>query len=309
MWKGGGGDGGGQGSRRGMMNRTFPVRALLLLALLLAPAGCGRLGFFNAVIPKDSGSRLAARDVSYGSDPRQTLDVYVPAGAPSQRRGVLVFLYGGSWSSGSRRDYAFAGRAFAAQGFVTVVPDYRLVPEIRYPGFVEDSAKAVAWAYRHAEKFGGDSTAGLFLVGHSAGAYNAVMVAAAPEFLGAEGLSPGIIRAVAGLSGPYEFVPLAQVETRDAFMGVANLSRTQPIGRLRRGSHVPPMLLVHGEADDFVRPSNSKNLAAALRRTGHEAALKLYPGVGHRGTLLSLAKPLRGQAPVLDDVVEFFARH
>lgn len=292
------------------MGRIFPVRALLLLPLLLALAGCGRLGLFNAVVPKDFGTRLAAHAIPYGANPRQRLDVYVPAGTATQarKRKVLVFLYGGSWSSGSRGDYAFAGRAFAAKGFVTVVPDYRLVPAIRYPAFVEDSAKAVAWAHRHAGEFGGDA-ARLYLVGHSAGAYNATMLAVAPEFLGAEGLSPGIIRAVAGLSGPYQFVPLDQPETREAFKDVANLPRTQPIGRLRKTRAVPPMLLVHGDADDFVRPSNSVNFAAALRRTGHEAELKLLPGVGHRGTLLSLAKPLRGQAPVLDDVTDFLARH
>ncbi len=289
------------------MNPWKAARTLLALPLLLLLSGCGALGFFNAVIPQDGGVRLAAHDVAFGPDIRQKLDVYVPKAGGANRK-LLVFLYGGSWSSGRRQDYAFAGRAFAAKGFVTVIPDYRVVPQIRYPVFVQDNAKAVAWAYAHAAEFGADKRE-LYLAGHSAGAYDAVMLAVAPEFLRAEGLSPRNIRAVAGLSGPYDFVPLDQPETQKAFKGVKNLARTQPANRIGAGGYVPPMLLLHGTADDFVRPSNSVDLGRLLRRTGHEADVKLYPDISHRGTLLSLAVPLRGQAPVLDDVVRFLGEH
>lgn len=286
---------------------SLPWRPLAVLPLLFILSACGALSFFNAVVPRDSGTVTLARDVAYGPDERQKLDVYAPDDAGIDRK-VLVFLYGGAWSGGRRQDYAFAGQAFAARGFVTVVPDLRRVPAVRYPAFVQDSAKVVAWAYRHAREYGGDPKK-LYLVGHSSGAYDAMMVALAPEFLRAEGLRPTIIRAAAGVSGPYEFLPFDQPETREAFKGVGDPASTQPVNRVRAGLAAPPILLLHGEADDYVLPRNSKALAAALRRTGHVAELHLYPGVGHRGTVLALARPFRGEAPVLDDVIAFFDRY
>lgn len=281
-------------------------RRLALVPLLFVLSACGALGVFNALVPKDHGVARPSRDVSYGPDPRQRLDVYMPADGRHDHK-VLVFLYGGSWTGGRRQDYEFVGRAFAARGFVTVVPDYRLVPAIRYPAFVQDSAKAVAWAYRHAGDYGGDPEK-FYLVGHSAGAYNAMMVALAPEFLRAEGMRPDMIRAAAGLSGPYDFLPLDRMETREAFAGTGDLPTTQPINRPRRDRAAPPIILLHGTADDFVLPRNSEALAAALRRAGHIAELRLYPGVGHRGTLFALSLPFRQNAPALDDVAEFFER-
>lgn len=286
--------------------RLMAVLAAGSIMLVLVSA-CSRLGAFNAVIPKDGGVTTAARDVAYGTDQRQKLDIFVPADATASK-GVIVFFYGGSWNSGARQEYGFAARAFASRGFTTVVFDYRLVPQYRYPVFVEDGAKAVAWTYRNIATYGGDPRR-IFLVGHSAGAYNEMMVALAPEFLRAEGLTPSIVKAVVGLSGPYDFLPLAVDETREAFKGVADLPRTQPVNRVARGQYVPPMLLAHGDADTLVYPRNTKALAAVLRRTGHAVEEKYYPGVDHVGTLLAMSKPLRDRAPVVDDVVEFLEAH
>jgi acetyl esterase/lipase len=285
-------------------SRLLSVAMLLVAAAGLA--GCSRLGAFDAVIPKDGGTRLVAQGLSYGPDRRQNLDIYAPASS-ARPAPVIVFVYGGSWNSGSRDEYGFVGRAFASRGYVTVIFDYRLVPAIRYPVFVEDSAKALAWVYRNIRAHGGDPRR-LFLAGHSAGAYNAVMVALAPEFLAAEGLDPGVIRGVAGLSGPYDFLPLDVDETREAFKGTTDLERTQPVRRIRSANRVPPMLLAHGDADTLVFPRNTRALASALRRHGHRVEEKYYPDVDHVGTLLSLAKPLRDRAPALDDIVAFFGR-
>ena len=289
-----------------LSHRLFGRLAAILLAAL-AMTGCSRLGAFNAVIPKDAGVTLVARDVAYGADPRQTLDVYAPTKL-DKPAGMIVFVYGGSWNSGSKSDYAFAARALAARGYVTVVFDYRLVPAIRYPAFVQDTARALAWSWRNAGRYGADPDH-VYLLGHSAGAYNAMMVTLAPEFLRAEGLSPSIIRAAAGLSGPYDFLPLAVDETRQAFAGVKDLERTQPINRVRRGGDVPPILVATGDADEFVYPRNTAKLAAALRAAGHTVEEKHYAGVDHVGPLLALSRPLRGKAPVLDDVTGFFRRH
>ena len=276
-----------------------------VLGLILLIAGCSRLGLFNAVIPKDPAS-LEIGAISYGPDPRQKLDIYRPAN--EQGAGpVIVFVYGGSWNSGDRREYAFAARALASRGYTTVVFDYRLVPEHRYPVFVEDTAAAIAWTYHNVGRYGGNPKR-LYVVGHSAGAYNAMMAALSPKFLRAEGLSPGVIDAVVGLSGPYDFLPLDVDESREAFKGVSDLPPTQPVYWARSGGK-PPAFLATGEADEFVRPKNTKSLAAALRASGNSVTTKYYPGIDHVGTLLALSRPLRDNAPVLDDVVGFLKRH
>lgn len=290
-----------------MTRRLRLLAVLLFVPMLLALGACSRLGAFNAVISTDQGAARIASGIAYGDDPRQKLDIYAPSDK-TRMRGVIVFTYGGSWNSGARSEYGFVGKAFAARGYMTVLFDYRLVPKIRYPAFVEDNAKAVAWTYRNIATYGGDPRR-LYLVGHSAGAYNTMMTTVAPEFLAAEGLSPSIIRATAGLSGPYDFLPLDVDETREAFKDVKNLERTQPVNRVPRGQAVPPILLLHGEADDLVYPRNTKALAAALKRNGHVVRSKFYPGVDHVGTLLAISKPLRDKAPVIDDVVGFFAEH
>jgi acetyl esterase/lipase len=283
----------------------FRATFLIVIAALFAIAlsGCSRLGMFNLVVPKDAGSQIVATGVAYGEDPRQKLDIYAPASAVG-KAPVIVFVYGGSWNSGSRQDYAFVGRTFASRGFLTVVFDYRLVPKIRYPEFVRDGAKALAWVRGNIGAYGGDP-ARLHVVGHSAGAYNALMLALAPEFLAREGLPANTIKAVAGLSGPYDFLPLAVPETTEAFAGVKDLEGTQPVIRARRGGRFPPVLLIHGEEDSFVLPRNSRVLAAALRAGGHLVREIYYPEIDHVGTLLAISRPLRQRAAVVDDIVDF----
>jgi acetyl esterase/lipase len=283
---------------------TRPLAALVLLPFILALAGCSQLGVFNAVVPKDGGAELAASGIAYGPDPRQRLDVYRPAEGNSQ--ATVLFVYGGSWNSGRRQDYAFAAQALASRGYTTVVFDYRLVPQVRYPDFVHDTAAAVAWAQANIADHGGDP-ASIFLVGHSAGAYNAAMAALAPEFLRAAGVAPGSVKGVVGLSGPYDFLPLDVAATRAAFAEAPDLAATQPVNRVSRLA--PPFLLMHGDADTLVLPRNMTALADGLENAGVAVRSLLLPGVDHAGTLLALSRPLRGRAPVLDEIDDFVSRN
>lgn len=169
--------------------KRLTMLAVALLALVAA--ACSPLGLLNHLTPSDGDATRAAEGVAYGPDPRQVLDVYTPA-KPSAAAPVVVFFYGGSWSSGRRQDYAFVGKALASRGFVTVIPDYRLVPQVRFPAFVQDSAAAVKWAYDHAAQYGGDAGR-LAVMGHSAGAYNAMMVALDTHWLAQAGAPPGVV--------------------------------------------------------------------------------------------------------------------
>ena len=273
------------------------ARIVALLALLAA--GCSPLTAFNAVVPKDRGGARVAVSVPYGPDRRQRLDVYAPPGARRGRRPVIVFFYGGSWSSGTRQGYAFVGRALAAQGFVAVVPDYRLVPQVRYPGFVEDGATAVRWAEAHAADYGGDPHR-LVLMGHSAGAYIAAMLAVDARWLGSDRAA---VRGLVGLAGPYDFAPFDVEASRAAFGQWPRPAETQPVTWAGTGD--PPALLLYGEEDRTVQPRNSQALAARLRAAGVRAELRSYPKQGHVGLLLALARPFRAGAPVLADVGRF----
>ncbi|HEX6375565.1 MAG TPA: alpha/beta hydrolase [Allosphingosinicella sp.] len=264
------------------------------MAVMLDP-----LGSFNALMPKDRASALVAQNLPYGPDERHRLDLYAPRAIATRPRPVLLFLYGGSWQSGRRQNYGFAARALAAQGFVVIVPDYRLVPEIRYPDFLRDGAAALRWARRHAVDYGGDGER-IVLVGHSAGAYNAAMLALDPGLLGPD---RKVVRGLAGLAGPYDFLPLDDAATIAAFGQWPRPSETQPVAHAARGA--PPVLLLHGGADSRVKPRNSRALAARLSAAGADVRLKLYPRLGHIGILTALAIPFRRQAPVLADLTAF----
>ena len=240
-------------------------------------------------------------DVPYGTDPRQKLDVYVPDHL-TKPAPVLVFFYGGSWQSGSKDVYRAFGQAFASKGIVTVVADYRLYPQVKYPAFLEDGAQAVRFVHEHAADFGGDPSH-LFVSGHSAGAYIAVMLAVNDSYLKAAHADPSWIRGVIGIAGPYDFLPLYDPALIDIFGGDRNMA-TQPI-KYADHKGVPPMLLAHGTADMTVGAGNSRRMAARLQRAGNDATVKEYPGATHLGIILSLAPGFRDNTTLYQDILAF----
>jgi acetyl esterase/lipase len=261
---------------------------------------CSPLGVINAVSP---GSALQAdSDVAYGLKSRQRLDIYRPASA-SHSSPVIVFFYGGNWNSGERADYAFVGRALAKRGYVVVIPDYRLYPEVRYPDFLADSAAAVAWTVREINNYGGDASR-LFVMGHSAGAYNAAMLALDPSLLAKAGVKPGVVRGLIGLAGPYNFLPVSNMDTRPVFNYPNTPKESQPINHVSRAS--PPALLIASNKDNLVNPvENTGALATAMRATGVPVQEVYFDGVNHVTLLGSLSSSLKALAPTLDTVQAF----
>ncbi|GEP11573.1 alpha/beta hydrolase [Methylobacterium gnaphalii] len=276
---------------------------LLLSALGLS--GCSPLALFDALGPRDAGARLSLKDAAYGEDPRHRLDVFTPVGNVANAP-VLVFFYGGSWKSGSKEDYAFAAQALAAQGFVTVLPDYRLYPQVRFPDFLDDGARAIAWVRDHIAAYGGDPKK-IVLAGHSAGAYNAVMLGLNPAYLRRAGVEPQTIRAVAGLSGTYDFFPFDQGTSIDLFGQAPDPKGTQPI--TFAGPNSPPAFLATGDADTTVRPRNTKSLAARLRDARVPVQERIYAGLDHADTLLALSITFRSKAPELSEMAAFLHQH
>lgn len=263
-------------------------------------AACSPLGALNALSP---GSALrASASVPYGPHARHKLDIYTPD-KPTSSTPVVVFFMGGNWVKGERADYAFVGRALAARGYVVVIPDYRLYPEVRYPHFLDDSAQAVAWTAREIARFGGDPKR-LYLMGHSAGAYNASMVALDPAYLARYGMRASALRGWIGLAGPYDFLPIVNPTTRPVFHHPDTPPASQPIRHASRSS--PPALLIAANSDDLVNPrQNTGALASKLRANGVTVQEVYFDGVTHITLLASLAAPLRTLAPTLDAIDTF----
>jgi acetyl esterase/lipase len=275
-------------------------RPLIGLAATLFLSGCSPADVLNVLIWRH-GLEITS-SIPYGEGARRTLDIYRTDDAKASP--VVVFFYGGSWQSGSKRIYRFVAAALARQGYVVVVPDYRVYPEVRYPGFLEDGARAVRWARDNAARFGGDPNR-LFVMGHSAGAYIAAMLVLDDRWLQQVDLAPDRdIAGLIGISGPYDFLPLHDGTLKVIFGG--NDPSTQPIAHVSSGA--PPALLLTGEKDGIVEPGNSSRLAARLGAAGDDVTFNTYAWVGHLGIIGSFALPLRFLAPVLRDVDAFIGK-
>jgi acetyl esterase/lipase len=280
------------------MSRRTALAGLTALFL----EGCSRLGYFAANAPAAFGSYKRHTDIAYGPDPQHRLDVYIPSKPAEMLRPVLVFWHGGRWRYGDKADYRFVGAALAESGFVVAVANYRHYPQVKMPGFMDDAARAAQWTASHAAEYGGDSQR-LFLMGHSAGAHLAALVALDPRYFAATGQPTPRIAGVIGLSGPYDFLPLLEADVQDMFGPPDLYPLSQPINFVR--ADAPPMLLVQGLADETVWPKNSRNLATALTALGVPVSLRLYPKLSHSDTVAALTTVLRGRAPTLADIQSF----
>lgn len=279
--------------------RSASALAVLAMLLVLGLTACSPLTLLNGAVP-DNANRVVA-DVAYGDQPRQRLDIYAPTGV--QKPPVVVFFYGGSWRSGSRADYKFVGDALASRGILAVIADYRLYPDAAYPDFLDDCARAVAWTLRNAEQYGGDP-ARVFVAGHSAGGYNAAMVALDGRWLQRYGASPAMLRGWIGMAGPYDFLPIVATSLKPVFHFPGTPPDSQPIAHVTPAA--PPTLLMTGMADTTVDPHrNTEGLAAALQAAHVPVTLRRYDRLGHALLAGALARPLRWRAPVLDDLAAF----
>ncbi|MEQ1769271.1 MAG: alpha/beta hydrolase [Devosia sp.] len=282
------------------------MRRLLLLIVFLAIPTAAQAqdlwAMFNLPQAMDANVKVLGRDVAF-ADGGLKLDIYGPEN-PTGPSPVVMFIYGGAWERGNKEGYEFAGRAFAANGYVAVVPNYRLYPDVRYPDFLEDNAAAVKWIEDNIASYGGD-TSRFFLSGHSAGAYNAVMLGLEKSFLRDYGVTMPI-RAIAAISGPYDFYPFEYDQVRNTFDNTDNPEGTQPVNLVTPG--LPPIFLASGTSDPIVRMQNTKTLAQKLLASGDWVTEKYYDGFGHLEPVFALGQMWRWRMPVLADVVAFFAQ-
>lgn len=267
---------------------------------LLNLTACSGAKVLESLAPSDSVT--VTRDVVFDAEHDLALDVYRPNGV--EGAPLVVFFWGGSWQTGDRSTYAFLGRTLASRGFVVMIPDYRLYPDVRYPGFLYDSARAVVWARANAGKYGADPRR-LALMGHSAGAYNAAMLVSDARFLEAVGGGREWISAWVGLAGPYDFLPLNDAELERIFEPADPLASSQPINWV--DADVPTTLLVVSVDDPVVDPRNTERLAARLEEAGVPVELLRVDNLRHAGVVVSLLNVFPFDDQVLSTVSGFLA--
>lgn len=252
------------------------VTILLACGLL---AGCSGL-YYGAVNAGVADERISSE--TYDPSRRLSLDIHPPV-APRAKPPVVVFFHGGSWRNGSRHGYRFVGERLAQAGALVVVPDYRKAPEHAFPAFMHDAARAVAWSRANAERLGGDPGR-VYVMGHSAGAHIAALLATDGRYLADAGMVPRDLAGVVTLAGPFDFLPLTDPALREVFGPEPDWPRSQPVN-FADGDE-PPFLLLHGLDDDTVWPVNSERLAAKLTAAGSSVRYVPIPDTGHLGIML-----------------------
>ena len=276
--------------------------ALFLFTRIVAPPN--QLDILDGLWPGGAKVERVAGDVAFDAAKGLKLDVWAAPGGDA-KKPVLVFFYGGGWANGERDHYGFAARAYASKGFIVVVPDYRKVPQVRFPAFNQDGAEAVRWVHDNIAKYGGDPER-VALAGHSAGGYIAVMLTLDQGYLKAAGVNPAIIRATVGLSGPYDFYPYDSKRSINAMHAWPKPLETQPIAYARKDA--PPIMVITGTADDTVKPRNAILLSKRLHGLGAPVEFRAYNDLSHEDVVMALSKPFRQKAPVLQDSADFLIK-
>lgn len=274
------------------------IRFTLLAALALLLAGCSPLTLVNGIAP-DHGFDIR-QGIAYGPHERQQLDIYEPQSARADAP-VIVFFYGGSWRNGERQKYRFVGQALSARGYTTVIPDYRLYPEVQFPDFVDDGAAAVAWARNNLLR----AENGIILIGHSAGAHMAALIALDERYLATKEFSSREdLLGMIGLAGPYAFEPQKFRRFRGIFATAQPPELSQPVYYAR--GDAPPFLLFHGSRDTVVWPIHSQLLEERIDALGGRVARRELDDVGHYAIVLALSEPFAHLAPDLLPSIEKF---
>ena len=282
------------------MKKFNPGRQLALwtfIAIFLVSfSGCSPLQIVSGLSADDSAATVT--QISYGKEKRQRLDMYIPQqikeGSP-----VVVFFYGGSWKRGEKEKYGFVGHTLSGKGYITVVPDYRLYPEVTFPAFVEDGALAISWLRENIEQ----AQNGVVVMGHSAGAHTAALLALDKKYLEGVGQPQNIIRGMIGLAGPYGFDPMKYRSTRPIFAGSKPTAKTKPV--TYACSATSPLLLFHGEDDGVVIAENSRELSRSINECGGSVEYIEIAEMGHFSIVLGLSNSFLGEEEVLLPIETF----
>jgi len=250
-----------------LISLTFAATTIVLLTVLPAAAQSAVGAGFSRT------SLKVVRDVDYVAnadyaDGKDRLDIYVPDGA--RNTPVIFSIHGGALEAGDRSEERFVGERFAGAGYVTAVISYRLSPDVSHPAHIQDVAAAFAWVTRNIARNGGDPNR-ILVIGHSAGAYLAMLLATDPRWLAVHKLSPRDIAGVAPVSGFYWVEREGVAPDRPAYVWGRDRKvwvEASPAHYLR--PDIPPVLLLDTDGDEPWRQQQKADFAAALRAAGHK---------------------------------------
>lgn len=279
-------------------------KMILLLVCALLVSGCTRLKLATANTTTLTFDGQIIEDQAYGPLKRQSLDIYVPESANTSPAPVVIFFHGGRWTFGSKGQYQFVGTKLASMGYVAVLPNTRLYPDVKFPTFIEDAAQAVAWVQANIDQYGGNQE--VFISGHSSGAHIGALVVANRKYLQDAGGNPDTISGFIGMSGPYDFTPKA--DDLVEIFGPEDQFSEMVVSHYIDGDE-PPFALMYALNDDKVHIRNLKRLKARIMEKGGDVETYLYKDGGHAGTVAALSWANPDELPVAEDMQKFIERH
>ncbi len=235
----------------------------------------------NYLTPKDTFEK--EEHLAYGLKARNRLDLYRTKN-PKKQKPLIVFVHGGSWQHGNKRDYLFIGETFAREGFDVAVINYQLAPENIFPAFVDDLAQAIHYLNQNKVKLN-ISTDNMILMGHSAGAFNVMSVVYSAQSQNFKYKDQ--IKAIVGLAGPYHFDYVGDPLSEHAFDHKISYQQVMPYYFIEP-NHIKHYLLV-AEQDQVVERKNTLDLDIALRQKGNHSHIAVIPKTGHITIVATLA--------------------
>lgn len=283
-----------------LFKKLIPVFALCSAFLSSA---CTDLKLFAVNAPIDLEAEQIQSDLIFDSTNDLALDLYFPK-ERQPNQPLLVFFYGGSWQDGKKEEYKFIAAHFVKRGFVVAVPDYRKHPDVTFPDFVNDNVSALKWLYDNAAQYNIDRSQTV-LMGHSAGAFNAALLAYDDQYLKNKGMKKQNIKAFIGLSGPYAFIPQAE-DIKAVFAPPTNYPAMQIPDFVDAGD--PMALLIHGAQDKIVRRSNLDKFERALKSNDVPSTVFVYDGLDHAGTVAALTWVKKDKSKLVDDIDAFLEK-
>ena len=275
---------------------TGPI--LLLCTLLTA---CTDAAFKAINIPSYMlNDHKLEQNLAYGEKTYQKLDLYLPSDQSTARKQLIVFVYGGGWTSGAKERYCFVADALTSAGYAVAIPDYIKYPDGEFPSFVQDIALSIAWLSRRVQQYADIDE--IIIMGHSAGAHIGALLLTDPRYLAAHHLQPDTIQAFVGLAGPYGFTPQEE-KYKNVFANLEDYSQMQPL-HFATGEE-PPMLLLHGSDDTTVLPVNTRKFAEKVNAKGGTAVTHFYSGRGQIDVMLAFTRVLGRKDPVRMNILDF----
>ncbi|WP_018982587.1 alpha/beta hydrolase [Salinimonas chungwhensis] len=276
------------------------MKLLIILLTCALISGCAKVLFATANTATLTFEGKIIDDVAYGPEARQQLDIFVPELSSGESVPVVIFFHGGRWSFGNKDQYEFVGTKLASMGYIAVLPNTRLYPEVKFPTFVEDAAQSVAWVQSNIGKYGGNEQ--LFISGHSSGAHIGALVVADEQYLKAAGGTVSFIDGFIGLAGPYDFTPKA--DDLKKMFGPPEHFPEMVVSHYIDGDE-PPFALLYSRDDDKVHISNLKKLKAKIEQEGGSVETFLYDEGGHTGTVSAFSWANPSDLPVVKDIKTF----